>query len=282
MKPSEILLYALPTAPGQTLRYNHAECPAGTDTRGRLYITMSDACPHSVLAYCHNCGEGTVVPTNRYRVTAPANEQVSVNSADINPEDWEADPRFPCLLGLQAEVWLTNKKIMVDAPTLNKYGVRWNDEHDEIIIPIRGTYSAPLVVGYQSRNIHNVGSKYKTSMFNKTQPICTFIPASSDCRTTVIVEDYISGVACCEAGFNAVVLYGTHCSSDKLFWLDTSDAIIVWLDNDNDTVDKHADTIFRTLKMICPTRSIRRSRESSEPKHLSKTEIKSVLSWKPE
>ena len=41
--------------PGETVRYNHTDCPAGEDTRRRLYLTRPHADPTWVLGYCHNC-----------------------------------------------------------------------------------------------------------------------------------------------------------------------------------------------------------------------------------
>ena len=51
-------------AVGEQLKFNHAECPAGVDHRGRLYVLRKE--PRLWLAYCHNCGEGGAVSTDSH------------------------------------------------------------------------------------------------------------------------------------------------------------------------------------------------------------------------
>lgn len=49
----------LSLASGETDHINHDDCPAGEDTKGRLYVTKTDN--GMLLAYCHHCGGKGVV-----------------------------------------------------------------------------------------------------------------------------------------------------------------------------------------------------------------------------
>lgn len=53
-----LLKQLITTAPemavGNTLRFDHIGCPAGEDTRGRLYVKRTS--DNFWVAYCHNCG----------------------------------------------------------------------------------------------------------------------------------------------------------------------------------------------------------------------------------
>ena len=52
--------------PGSTARINHEKCPAGEDTRRRLYFTKP-AAGDVVLGYCHNCQMGGRFHAESYR-----------------------------------------------------------------------------------------------------------------------------------------------------------------------------------------------------------------------
>lgn len=289
MKPSDIEgNYLLPIYPGDTERYNHHNCPAGKDTKKRLYLTMSEAYPHSILCYCHNCGEGTAIKDGSYRSVIVGGSKTLTPSANpltnATVVDWNRHgPGVPLKSEPNKEVlagWFNEKGINLTMHRMEDYGVRYDDSKNEIIYPIWGSNTMNNAVGWQTRNIHGLGPKYKTTLLDKTAVCASLLPQEYDGKygnTVVIVEDYLSGIKISECGFSALVLYGTHFNADKAIGTHLFDNIVVWLDNDNPTVINHANTITRTLRLVLPMKRIRQNSTGCEPKYMATKDIQNML-----
>ncbi len=89
-----------------TLRTDHTSCPAGQDTRGRLYFTtVTEQGKYLVKAYCHNCRQGAVKELYPYEKSINDPSSIAVSMEDSNRLDYEfpqpsslihaADPHIP-------------------------------------------------------------------------------------------------------------------------------------------------------------------------------------------
>jgi len=103
----------------------------------------------------------------------------------------------------------------------------------------------------------------------------------TDSTTVVAIEDYLSALQVVRAGFNALLLGGTRCSSDCVSALlegnaqgDSFQEVMIYLDNDNPAVRQSQRDIARTLGMYLSTRVIR---ETRDPKELTIDELREVL-----
>ena len=284
---------------GDTLRIDHDDCPAGTDTRRRLYITRPQSNPTSVVAYCHNCQEGGYHITGQhssFRRTRHENQPLT-NVHEVN--DHMTTP--PNLLKnltawpMLAQVWAYKNKLTT--VLLKMYGIAYDPSSDRVYLPrydwmsldTKGTdvYFGDLI-GYQLRNVDptSKGPKYYTVTV-PDDPGYTLLkndydPIRPDQRA-VLVEDYISGIhvvaATATAAIDtiAVVNYGTKVHLPTLHACAQLGHATVWLDNDSDHVCQQAAQMARTINMINSRCHVRVIEEVSDPKHHNPTEIRALL-----
>src|SRR5688572_12518334 len=96
----------IPVSVGEQVHVNHDSCPAGTDTKKRLYIRRTN---EAILAYCHNCG-GHLVKRGRHKVRSIEEIQQSL-VAKLDKVTGEVLLPDDCLLSpanwpTQAASWL--------------------------------------------------------------------------------------------------------------------------------------------------------------------------------
>jgi len=262
---------------GETIRVNHSDCPAGEDTRRRLYITKK---PDVALAYCHNCGRSTskyIAHRDRYRttkVTAPKpaiyTEPNALNfskAADGNKVDIPAE----------ANGWRLENKLTKQNCTT--YGIQYDITNDGIILPFVGMGATNN--GHQLRPLNRYGAKYINFIKDEKEELGGVIEGVDPVHDEiVIVEDYISGVHVAMAGFAAYVNYGVQVKPSKLYELikRNASAYVVWLDNDNEVVNQRASDMRNILTMYAGhTNQIRKVADQVEPKHHDATAIVDIV-----
>ena len=110
-----------------TARYNHEDCPAGTDTRRRLYVTRKADAPHLVLAYCHNCGESETAierDTFIFNNVALAKAELERGYAVEKPED--VPETSEPLVSYEAKAW--PMRYGITDPEMDGCNLRWDVE----------------------------------------------------------------------------------------------------------------------------------------------------------
>ena len=242
---------------GATARLNHIHCPAGTDTRQRLYLSRPHSDPTVVLAYCHNCQEGDIFRGSQwetYRTFAhkgdggiPAVRQVITHQGPpenlvFRPENWPT----------QATAWRIDQRLSADQ--CQYHSIAYYPTHNRIYLPIfnRMMGNEGNLVGYQLRHLLGKGPKYLTSTPQDWQGYTILDPLGSDYQYTFIVEDFASGIHIRHAHpHNRVIVnYGTKINLEALNAACNGRPVIVWLDNDSDHVREQAQTMARTLKLM--------------------------------
>jgi hypothetical protein len=260
---------------GETVRVNHSSCPAGEDTRRRLYITKR---PDVILGYCHNCGDSAsryIGTRDRYR------KSDSSFIKQCKPSEYVA----PLLVAfhdkdnipVEAEAWRIKSKLTRDQCA--KYEIQYAPETDSIYLPF---YTLDgFTNGHQLRPLHRTGAKYVNCVKDSDEELGGIVSEPTlGTDTIVIVEDLISGIHCNLAGVDALVNYGTHVKPSVLYYMaqDGYKHMVVWLDNDSSVVNKKASDMYNILHMYkTPEQTVRRISGEHDPKHLTTDQIQRKL-----
>lgn len=254
---------------GEQVHINHKDCPAGQDTKRRLYIKRGDEDGNDViLAYCQHCSRSGAYRKPYARSIRPKKEVTGTNelSNGTLPSDctgdWEEWP-------LRGRLWLLHGGISeCDG---RKYGLTYSPKHDRVVLPVYNTSSGKLK-GYQMRSLNEVDKpKYLTEVFEK--PFYWYSGHVSD--TLVIVEDILSAIRVSKYHSSIAVL-SSGMSDDVYSIIGKSKYtnFIVYLDNDNAQVKKSQLKIANKLKLLGKVTVIK---SDKDPKELSDTELERIL-----
>lgn len=250
---SELLRYVSSGATwptGEQRRFDHHDCPAGVDTRQRLYILKKTN--DLWLGYCHNCGETGVLGTYGHPVPDDI-EGLAQRLADALQCEVEELPgpsididnclNIPSDLSTIFTGWAQSR--MLDHYTTSHmlcsepYGWRYSPLTDQIYTPIK-TAATKTLVGWQARNAPGVMPKCKTHYLKGYEGHPLIYPHHTG-APWVIVEDPLSAVRMHYRGFNAMALLGTNLNEYALKILlvclldgvgPDKTPIYVWLDDD--------------------------------------------------
>jgi hypothetical protein len=218
----KLILANAPSNIGDQVHINHAGCPAGNDTKKRLYIKRSD---RGLVAYCHHCNEaGFAIDNDDQRLgTWLFDKSKSAGTKDA------PTIRFGPI-SIEGMVWLrTNHCNPLDTNFTgvqgqkNKVGLYLYDPN--------GT-----VIGWQVRNlVPGAKPKYLTSYFNAhtSQGDASWFYNGS--KYLVITEDYLSAYRISrDTNFSSVALLKTTVSDKTLQQIHDLefDKIFIWLDPD--------------------------------------------------
>lgn len=273
----------------ETVRINHDDCPAGQDTRQRLYITRT--VDNTFLAYCHNCGGKAWRRAGTKNIHAEAPKAVPVTATiDITS--------LPLLmvkmrhaLGsvLRLSSFITKDFIDLYLPGTNRamnklyinnielkhveeqHWVLGVDFHntDCLAFPCDEAYTKWQVWRFDtpdSKRVVAVGGAPKPYIYNP-----------NDSPLLVIVEDRLSGIKIAQAGFSSLCLHG-------LRGLDISDyhgltlmydTFVVWLDNDVLPAKQATSEIASTLRMLAD--DVHTVDDCADPKYYHEDEIDSII-----
>ncbi len=250
-----------------TVRVNHDQCPAGQDTRRRLYVTRKE--DGNVIAYCHNCSNsGFHGSGSRFRRHPVDVSLVEVEEKElVMPEYMRSEQKdWP----KEMAVWLI--KCGIPFTIAQEYGICYDSERHRVVIPKLNKDGA--LVQYQSRRLVDDGSpKYLT---NKLKHEHIHDPIGPGERTCIIVEDMISAIRLVLLGYDAVPLFTDTMSSETMLTLvGRYDKIYVWLDNDSVTVNRHADIICTGLRLL--DQHAQRITGLRDPKHYKDSEIDGII-----
>ena len=251
----------------ETVRYNHEECPAGTDTRRRLYITRKD--DGVIVGYCHNCGSSGMAVHGRthYRSPTPVtvNKKVGVVTMPTNLE-FE-----PVLWPKEATDWVL--KAGVPLTTVRAYGLAYDLDTRRVIIP-KYNVDNELVM-WQSRSVGlDLGPKYLTEIKKDAQ---VHDPLGTKGDVVVICEDMMSAIRLnMYTTYDAIPLFSSSVNITKLLTpLANYDRIVVWLDNDGAEVNRHRDQLKLQLRSL--GKSVGVVYDQDDPKHYTYSNIISIV-----
>jgi len=274
---------------GEQTAIDHKDCPAGRDTRQRLFIKRVDT---GYVAYCHNCG-GTgfkffksdvrsvdEVMSGLRTAFGTREQDKRIEEAQTSSETI-ADLDLVDEIPIRERVWLYQYHMTDEMITTFK--IKFSKKYEMIAIPISyGLCQDPI--GYQLRNLGTAYKwKYKTIAFEKTTRKFDFMPWVSNPTLTsgfsdyiVLTEDLLSSyrVAHASDASCAMVLMGTHVDDKLLAYLrETPVGIVVWLDPDVAGIKAAAD-ISRQLAASVDKLAVI---HDPQPKELDDAKIQEIL-----
>jgi DNA primase len=267
----------IPDRAGTQVAINHLNCPAGVDSKRRLYIKRTD---DAVLVYCHHCSGHAVRSTRKgvrsvetiKRLLADAEEHERVVSTVELPFDVnyriEAWP-------VEAQAWLY--KYAINSSDVADYSICYSETWNRVIIPV---YDAGRLVFWQGRKVADTGPgpKYISVRSSKKPMFATYsrnvLPKSTG-RKLVVVEDCLSAIRIArDTCADAIALLGTTAPSDLVAFAKRYPHVIVWLDDDDAGRTKAID-IHRSLVLM--TSSNVTLRTMKQPKELEPSVLKASI-----
>lgn len=235
---TEYVPYASDTV-GLQVNRNHDDCPAGLDTKARLYIKRTE---EGVVAYCHHCGKSGFFVNGSSRVRAPKHVEVYRTDAEyITPKHMVPVRRNGTMNG--AELIKRDKAFskgplitFIEDPSVDGTPLLW----------FIGDYNGACI-GHQYRWLD--GRKPKTKTYLKAKPSRGgWYGTPGIGGTCIIVEDPMSAIMVnAILGTNGRVhcLFGTKLTADAESLMNNFKRVIVWLDPDRAGMNAAADIVKR-------------------------------------
>lgn len=279
---------------GESNRVNHQDCPAGTDTRRRLYLTRPAGSPEIILGYCHNCQDKGILKSNNPHCYRSHDAAIEAGQ-NLSTDKWSP----PHNLVTKCHEWPADAiswryKMSLHIAMIDALGIAYDPSTHRIYLPMWRTIKlngpkteCSNLIGYQLRRLSDRGSKYITALQDKgSYPSTLIYPLlkavdSREPPVSILVEDFASGIALAETAYEnqhqweVIVNYGTKVTPEVLARCDQWPAL-VWLDNDSLHVSEQAEHIGRVWAMITGN-DVHIERDAREPKKLTATEIQRVV-----
>ena len=264
-------------------RFNHDDCPAGTDTKRRLYVLVPSDKPDQRVVYCHNCQRSgyAYVKGSDTKIR----KRISAQGADTKSKEFVAPP--VTLDELAFDTWpVTARNLVLKAglteAAMLEHGIFWSPLYNRIVYSYYSYNNhPPQLVSQQLRDVSGDEIKY-LSIDNPSARWKSYPIGDTDLDTLVITEDLLSAVRCVETGLvRALPLRGCNLSVDRTLELFTSHAprkVLVWLDNDSSLVCATASSIRQKMLSFLPATDATVYTREEEPKHLDNDTLTRILS----
>lgn len=257
----------------EQVHINHERCPAGTDTKRRLYIKRTI---DNVLAYCHHCGGHSVLKNNTRLTTSQIKDRfVKKYNTPTNDE-----VLLPDDIILDYKTWPVSERVFIrqwfEEPAIVANNISYSPSLGRVIFPY---YWGGKCVFWQGRDVPKRTPLKWLTASSTHKPLGVY-----NCRsvssTIVIVEDVISALYLRQCGVHSMCLYGTSLGEHQLnYLLDQQDCygeVMVWLDAD-DAGRQGAVTVYNRLQTILPRHMQVSKTYAKQPKDLTIDEISNEL-----
>lgn len=267
-----------PSENGEQIHINHDNCPAGQDTRQRLYIKRTDD-GQRILAYCHNCSQSGSYRDNsftnfsygkRNHTTVAGTSSVCQHSSKGKylPRDAETTiGEWPP----QARLWI--KRYGITQKEVNDNGLFYSSSYKRVGLP---TWVNGNLAGVQYRRVFEEDRRPK--YFGYGSAVATIHHTHSNHNnptTIIIVEDKLSAIKCSRI-VDACCLNGADLD-DKIFLeiYRNYSKIYVFMDDDNAAIKMKQIAINN--KFSDWGRECKIIRHSRQPKELGENELRGLL-----
>lgn len=251
---------------GEQVRINHEQCPAGEDTRQRLFVKRKQ--DDAVLAYCHNCGGWGIFGSKVTRCIADLIQQKekaemdSVTGALVLPPNCSRNHK---LWPGHALAWLY--KYGITDKEIEDNEIAYSADWRRVVLPV---YEDGKLVYWQARAIlPDQDPKYVSA---KSHPKAMFhYHSNHGIGALAITEDILSAIKL-GRHCDTIALLGTSPDIDGLTSrLENYKKVVIALDPDFAGVSKALE-LERRLSLVfsgtvmCPTLS-------KQPKEMSNAEL---------
>lgn len=212
-------------------RTNHTGCPAGEDTRERLYIKCVSPVG-SYIGHCFNCGTSGAYFSKgvirRFTELEEIERVETLPSAGTMPDIFTKGP----ITDFRIKAWLYRHNLLEEDWKVLKLA----EDRGKLIIPVSGR-------SVQIRDFNGFvgGGKY-VSYFDKEDKNRYFVHINVDKSKgnqfypVVITEDVLSAYRCSRAtGFTSMAALGTNITtqvSNSTFFYPKDRVLLIWFDGD--------------------------------------------------
>jgi hypothetical protein len=257
-------------------RMNHDDCPAGVDTRRRLYLLVKP--DRSVLAHCFNCnGSGAYFPDHpRYKSLGDLlREDNDLRNTEVS--GWSASLAETIMTdcthihSLHIKAWLYKHHIFED--DWEELGLKeWSTN---LIFPL----NTPATVGgsFQIRNFHS-GNRYMNYLRDDKlgnriwQGECLGAHAHGK---VVVTEDILSAYRIHrDLRVESRALLGTNVPDDLIEWFKENHThVYIWLDGDMTGLSASL-KVYKEIDPVLSSTSIVQAEKS--PKEYTPEELQEI------
>jgi hypothetical protein len=244
-------------AEGSQAKFNHEDCPAGVDTKQRLYVKNLDG---AYLWHCHNCSDSGYY---RPRETVMRIKEDTTTHVPI-PRKGFPMPTVSSLtrkkdydtFELAGQLWLSQYEFNAEECWL----LDITEGRDGIILPIYNHLAR--IVGCQVRR-YNAKPKYVTYTTQRYSYLVSHVIDIT--KPLVVVEDLLSSYKLYLSGYPSLCLLGTSIDDKAKLILSRYERTLLWLDDD---VAGHtaAFKLNRELDVICKNLTVMYNHQPKEIK----------------
>jgi hypothetical protein len=206
---------------GEQRHVDHSLCPAGTDTKRRLFIKRTR---DGMLFYCHHCSCKGFLRTSREP------KRISESMYVLESPTIAATSKLPSIMADSAaniDDWPTDVKLWwysyeMDQNDALRHNVRWHSAGGRLMLPALNALT-------QGRAFYGRTPKYLT--WNQCSQVILY--AATPKRKVYVVEDLLSAYKLDKAGLNVCCLTGT--TMDDMIastLVSMFDHVVLWLDTD--------------------------------------------------
>lgn len=284
LRYSEFMPHA-PDTLGEQIHVNHEDCPAGTDTKRRLYVKRCE--DGAVIAHCQHCSRSGTSRDTRSRVAigsslgsvrdylenraGPGETKLtgSTRSVEVPVQKVQASgsaAHDPSKWPIEAQHWLRQYGIEPD-----KSGWYYEPRLGRLCYTLRDTEGNGVLKN--CRGIERKAPKYLTYKTDHGHPR-QYMGLHSP--VLVVTEDIISAQRCNLIGYAAFPLCTVTVKDKDLVYLtDEFSNVILMLDNDNIEVETKRNTLEQ--KLILLGIKVVSLKDTTDPKHYSSEELQAIL-----
>ena len=269
---------------GEQVHINHEDCPAGNDTKRRLYVKREK---ESVLFYCHHCNQ-----SGRYNLAGRAGNLAGVTDKDATGQraDNVSQPikDWACATGTcgitdavrELDRWPVNARQWVTRYITEReaydYGLFYSALVGGVCIPIGSAVPWDgLVVRLLLPSAHPVrpaARKYLT--YRRTVRGNLYWRSKHVSDTLVIVEDCLSAIKVARHADSLAIL-GAHYGYDLMQIVKEYQRVIVYMDNDNQQIRNKQEILRNQIALV--NHSVRVHRSTKDPKECSDEELLRIV-----
>lgn len=270
---------------GQQIKLNHKDCPAGQDTKQRLYVKRVSE--NGYLFYCHHCGQSC-----RYHLAGGAGNmarhlnQGAAGGHGHTEQQHSPDSNRPQRAGgqgdtrireftewpAQAQQWL--RQYGITRQEVQEHGIYYDG--NGIAFPVLGDDGEQhgLVVRKKLCGTikHWRGAKTLTHVFRGSGNLLYKVCTGHNCLC--IVEDCVSAIKM-GRHCDCVALLGTNYNALPLNMVKGYDKVIIFFDNDNGVVRDKQEDLRNKLALVCTNVVLYRG--NKDPKECSDDELLQIV-----
>lgn len=225
----------MPLRIGDQIKVNHEGCPAGVDTKSRLYIKRVTG---GVVGYCHHCSD-----KGYHRESSYDGRKLREWLRGEGSEEHEVSPTLKVILTPYTTIH--NPHIL---KWLHQYYITAEDKLNPYFTDYFGENAGNLIIGLYDR--HNfrrgqqvrpfigTGPKYKTTWTNNFMGDTAWYRSSSPgtTATLVVTEDCVSAYRVNrDANVDSMALLRTSMSDSTMTYIISAgyQNVLLWLDGDD-------------------------------------------------